>query len=59
MTERLPGADGGITLNEALTAFAASMTTMQEPVPMHAPFQPAKRDPAAAVAVSVTVVPAV
>jgi hypothetical protein len=33
------------------------MVTLQVPVPVHAPLQPAKVDPAAAVAVRVTTVP--
>jgi hypothetical protein len=42
----------------AVTAFAASMATMQVPVPEHAPDQPVKVDEAVGVAVSVTVAPA-
>ncbi|HZU42556.1 MAG TPA: hypothetical protein VE994_07795 [Terriglobales bacterium] len=33
------------------------IATVQAPLPLHAPLQPAKTDPALAVAVSVTVVP--
>jgi hypothetical protein len=57
MTDRPPGADGGRTLNAAFTDLAALTVTTQAPVPVHAPVQPAKLDPAAAVAVKVTEVP--
>lgn len=41
-------------LNVAVTDFAAVIDTTHEPVPLHAPPQPANVDPAAAVGVSVT-----
>lgn len=43
----------------AVTLFALVIERMQLPVPVHAPDQPAKADPAAAAAVSVTDVPLV
>jgi hypothetical protein len=51
---------GGIELAEniAETLCAAFIVTVQPPVPLHAPPQPAKLDPAAGVAVKVTCVPA-
>jgi hypothetical protein len=57
MTDRLPGGDGGLTLNAAFTDLAAVMVTTQAPVPVHAPVQPANVAPAAAVAVKATEVP--
>jgi hypothetical protein len=44
-------------VNSAETASALSTMTEQAPVPEHAPLQPVKVDPVAAVAVSVTLVP--
>jgi hypothetical protein len=44
-------------LNVAVTDCAEFIITLQAPVPEHAPLHPAKVDPAAAVAVKVTVVP--
>ena len=41
----------------AVTVVAALMLTVQAPVPVHAPVQPLKVEPAAGVAVSVTTVP--
>ena len=41
----------------AVTVVAAETVTVQGPVPMHAPLQPVKAEPAAGVAVSVTTVP--
>jgi hypothetical protein len=41
----------------AVAVFSVFMVTTQLPVPVHAPLQPVKVDPAAAVAVSVTAVP--
>ena len=43
----------------AVADCAALIVTTHVPVPLHAPLQPAKVDPAAGVAVSVTAVPAV
>ncbi len=45
--------------NVAVTDRAALIVIMQEPVPLHAPLQPVKTDPAAGAAVSVTDVPLV
>ena len=46
------------SVNVAVTVVAAVMVTAQLSLPLHPPpLQPAKTDPAAAVAVSVTVVP--
>jgi hypothetical protein len=42
------------TLNRALTLRAWSILTVQLPVPVHAPLQPAKTDPAEGVADRVT-----
>ena len=44
-------------LNAAPTDWLAVMVTMQEPVPVQAPLHPAKVEPPAAAAVSVTLVP--
>ena len=41
----------------AVTAWAALMVTWQVPVPVQAPLQPAKDEPAVAAAVRVTTVP--
>jgi phage tail protein X len=46
-----------LELNVAVTALAALMVTLQVPVPVQAPLQSAKVDPAAAAAVKVTTVP--
>ena len=51
------GANGAAGLNVAVTDFAASMVTVHVAVPVHAPLQPVKIEPAAAVAVSVTEAP--
>jgi hypothetical protein len=59
MTDNEPGAEGGIMLKTAFTDLAASTVTTQEPVPVHAPLQPANVEPAAADAVNVTDVPGV
>jgi hypothetical protein len=55
--DRADGGEGGATLNVAVAELAAFIVTTQLPVPVQAPLQPAKVDPAAAVAVSVTEVP--
>ncbi len=44
-------------VNVAVTFFAASISTVHAPVPVHAPDQPANTEPASATAVSVTTVP--
>lgn len=46
-------------LNVAVTVWLPFMTTLQGPVPLHAPPQPAKVDPPVAFAVKVTALPAV
>ena len=46
-----------ISLNVAVTFFAAFIDTVQAPVPVHAPVHPTKLEPVAGVGVSVTVVP--
>jgi len=46
-----------VVLNVAVTARAAVIDSAQVPVPVHAPLQPAKVEPLAATAVSVTAVP--
>ena len=47
-----------VVLNVAVTVVAALTVTAQVPVPEQAPLQPAKLEPAAAAALSVTAVPA-
>jgi hypothetical protein len=49
--------DGGFCENVAETLRTASIITVQLPVPLHAPPQPVKLDPAAGVAVRLTEVP--
>src|SRR5258708_2136099 len=44
-------------MNVATTSWAAVIVTVQAPVPVHAPLQPAKREPGSAAAVNVTTVP--
>ena len=44
-------------VNVAVTAFAASIVTMHDPVPVHAPLQPANVEAPSGVAVNVTTVP--
>ncbi len=46
-----------VAANVAVTALAASMLTTQFETPLHAPVQPAKAEPEAGVATSVTRVP--
>ena len=53
------GDAGAAWLNVAVTDFAASIVTVHVAVPVHAPLQPVKMEPAAAVAVSVTEAPLV
>jgi len=43
--------------NVAVTDLAASIVTLQEPVPLHAPAQPPKVEPTEAAALSVTTAP--
>ena len=50
----VPG--GGVKVKAASTLEAAFMVTVQAPVPLQAPLQPAKVEPLAAVGVSVTIV---
>ena len=50
----LPATVSVVGLNVALTDCAAAMSTVQAPVPVHAPLQPAKADPAGAVGVRAT-----
>jgi len=47
---------GAFFLNVAVTVFAALIVTVHEPVPLHAPLQPANVEPLPAVRFSVTVV---
>src|SRR5258708_23939515 len=54
------GGGGGVTglrVKDALTLVAVFIGTTQEPVPLHAPLQPAKVEPEAGVAVRATLVP--
>jgi hypothetical protein len=46
-----------VAVNDAVTVRIVDIVTVQVPTPVHAPPQPAKRDPESAVAVSVTEVP--
>jgi hypothetical protein len=50
-------AAGGLELKVALTDFAASMVTLQAPVPLQAPLQPANVEPESGTAVKLTTVP--
>jgi len=51
------GGGGGFAENPAVTDRAASIVTVQLPVPEHSPAQPLKDEPESGVAVSVTSVP--
>jgi hypothetical protein len=55
------GAAGGLTVDVkvAVTVLSASMVTVQVPVPLQAPLQPAKVEPVAGVGVKVTTAPLV
>ena len=57
MTATLLTRSAGRSLNVAVTNVSALIVTTHEPVPLHAPDQPAKVELAARVAVSVTEVP--
>jgi len=57
VTVRVKGPPPPERLKVAVTVFAAFIVTTQEPVPVQAPDQPAKVEPAAEVAVRVTTVP--
>src|SRR4051812_23740357 len=46
-----------LSVNVAVTLFAASIVTVHAPVPVHAPAQPLNIEPVPAAAVSVTIVP--
>jgi len=48
---------GGVKLKFALTDFAASMVTLQAPVPLQAPLQPANVEPESGLAVKLTTAP--
>jgi len=50
-------AGGVIKLNVAVTDLALIIETVQVPVPVQAPDQPAKLEPSAGIAVSITEVP--
>src|SRR3954464_15643429 len=56
-TQNTLGFGFGIRSNVALTVLATSIVTVHEPLPLHAPCQPANVEPAAGVADNVTVVP--
>ena len=56
-TESEDSAAVEVELKFALTDFAASMVTLQAPVPLQAPLQPANVEPESGVAVKLTTVP--
>jgi hypothetical protein len=55
VNEEVMGCNGNV--NVAVTDLAAVIVTEQLPVPVQAPLQPVKEEPAAGVAVKVTAVP--
>src|SRR5881392_1481330 len=54
LTRAEPGGGGGSAVKVAVTSRSASIVTLQEAIPEHAPDQPANVEPDAAVAVSWT-----
>lgn len=54
LTRAEPGGGGGSAVKVAVTSRSASIVTLQEAIPEHAPDQPVNVDPAAAVATSCT-----
>ena len=56
--DRSPGSGSYIRLNVAVTATSVFPVTVHGPVPEHPPLQPTNLEPAAGIALSVTIVPA-